>query len=295
MSIIRRLTIIHDLPTLPEISLRIQHMVSSDEGDASMLSRLIQQDPSLTAKILKLANSSLYGTSQRISSIPYAITRIGFNEVGNIAMAVSIIKTLHRKSNILDYKQFWKHALTAAHMASMTSQIGCIEYTPLQRQALFLSGLLHDIGILIYDQFFHQEFQTIIDYAFKHEISYLDAEQAVAPKETHAALGAALLEFWKLDPAVISAVRFHHQPEKAPVNQKAVTASTYLSEYVLCNSGLGSFEGLIVNQTNEMLEYMKITPDMLIKYMRQAEHEVQRSDLVLAMESTSNVLQLRAV
>ncbi|MFP4012701.1 MAG: HDOD domain-containing protein [Chitinispirillaceae bacterium] len=295
MSILQHLTSIDDLPTLPEIALRIQNMIDSEEGDAVQLSRIIQQDPALSAKILKLANSSFFGTTRRISSIPFAITRIGFNEVGNIALAVSIIKKFSMRSNLLDYKQFWRHALTAAHMTSKVVQIGCIEFTPVQRQALFLSGLLHDIGILIYDQFFHQQFESIIDYAFKHEISYLEAEQIVAPKETHAALGAALLEFWKLDTMVISGVRHHHNPNKAPVNHRAVASSTYLSEYILLNSGLGSFEGLMAERADEALSYLKITPDMLIKYIREAEGDVKRSDLVMTLETSGNTLQLRTV
>lgn len=295
MSILQRLTSIHDLPTLPEIALRVQQMINSDEGDAVQLSRIIQQDPSLSAKILKLANSSLFGTARRISSIPFAITRIGFNEVGNIALAVSIIKKFSMRSSLLDYKLFWKHALTAAHMTSKVAQIGCIEFTPVQRQALFLSGLLHDIGILIYDQFFHQEFESIIDYAFKHEVSYLEAEQIVAPKETHAVLGAALMEFWKLDTMVVSGVRFHHTPGKAPMSHRAVASSTYLSEYILLNSGLGSFEGLMAERADETLDYLKISPDMLIKYIREAEEDVERSDLVLALETSGNTLQLRTV
>ncbi|MFP4163196.1 MAG: HDOD domain-containing protein [Chitinispirillaceae bacterium] len=295
MNKLHRLTSIQNLPTLPEISLRIQKMVNSDEGDAVQLSRIIQEDPALSARILKVANSSLFGATKRISSIPFAITRIGFNEVGNIALAVSIIKEFPVKSNVLDYKLFWKHALTAAHMASKTAQVGCIEFTPDQRHALFLAGLLHDIGILIYDQFFHAEFESIIDYAIKHEVSYLEAEQAVAPKENHAALGAALLEFWKLDPAVISGVRFHHTPQKAPMNYKATTSSTYLSEYILCNSGLGSFEGLMIERADDTLKYLNLTPDILMKYIQQAESDVKRSDLVMAMETSGETLQLRTV
>ncbi|MDG5814525.1 HDOD domain-containing protein [Chitinispirillales bacterium ANBcel5] len=295
MNILQRLSAIDSIPTLPEVVLRVQAMIASDEGNAVMLSRIIEQDPALSSKVLKVANSSLYGTSQRITSIPIAVTRIGFNEVSHIAIAASLVKKFSRKSNLLDYKQFWRHSLTSAFLTSMVASISCIEFSPSQRQSLFLSGLLHDIGILIYDQFFHKEFEEIIDFALKKEISFLEAEHAIAPRETHAGLGAALLELWKFDQSVTSGVRFHHCPKKAPLKHKSIAAATYFSEYILCNSGLGSFEGLMSNGDKDILDYLQVPQNSLIDYLKQAETEVERSDLVLSFNSSQNSMQLRAV
>lgn len=296
MNMIQRLTEITELPTLPEIALRIRSLIMSDEGNASMLARLIEQDPSISAKILKVANSSFYcSANNRITSVKTAITRIGFNEIGHIALAVSLIRTFSRKSNVLDYKQFWKHSLTAAYLTSLVAETGNEGFSPRERHALFLSGLFHDIGILVYDQFFHQQFEQIIEHAFKQEISFLDAERDLYPSETHVALGAALLELWKIDLPVISGIRFHHNIEKAPVNLRPVAAATYLSEYILCNSGLGSFEGLIRNGNKNIISFLKLTKEMLNNYITLAEYEVERSDLILALETDSPVFQLRAV
>ncbi len=295
MNILQRLSEIHELPTLPEVVLRIQAMVNSDEGDAKMLSRIIEQDPAVASKILKIANSSFYSSSQRITSITRAITRIGFNEVGHIALAISLIKKFSGKSDILDYKQFWRHALTGAFLTSMVAKTSKVAFSDAERQALFLSGLLHDIGILIYDQFFHEEFERIIQYAYSKNMTYLEAEQNVTPSATHAALGAALLELWKTDFLVTSGVRFHHTPQKAPVNHRAVVSAAYFSEYILCTSGLECFEGFISNGDKDILHYLQITPSTLSDYIKQAEYEVERSDLILAMNSTDDILQLRAI
>jgi HD-like signal output (HDOD) protein len=284
MSIIQRLNSITGLPTLPEIALRVQGLIFSEEGCAVKLSRIIEQDPSLTAVILRVANSGFYGGGSRISSIPTAITRLGYNEIGHIIMATSIIKTFVRKSGFLDYRLFWRHALTAAHMAHITSRFSGTKFTADERQTLYLSGLLHDIGILIYDQFFPQEFEEILAYAMKYEVSYLEAEAAVAPKETHAVIGAALLEIWKLCPATISGVRFHHAPERASDKQKSIPFAIYLSEYILCNSGIGSFEGLILRQEGNILNELKISANSLPEYLLEAQNEVDRSDLILAIE-----------
>jgi len=284
MNIIGRLNSITNLPTLPEIVQKVQRIVFSDDGSAQGLAKIIEQDPSLSAKILQVANSGFYAAGGRITSVPMAVTRVGFNEIGQIVIAASIIKNFSNSSSLLDYKQFWRHALTAAHMAVTTAQISRAVFSQEDRDVLYLSGLLHDIGILIYDQFFHEEFEEILKYADTKGISYLDAEGIIAPKETHAALGSALLEMWKVGSSAIDGVRFHHAPERAPDKQKSISFTIYLSEYILCNSGLGSFEGLMTRQSGNILGELKIDPDRLPAFLHSAQAEVDKSDLILAIE-----------
>ncbi|MCL2182760.1 MAG: HDOD domain-containing protein [Chitinispirillia bacterium] len=275
------------------MALKVQQLAFSDEGCALALARIIEQDPSLTAQILRVANSSYYGTGSRISNVQSAVTRLGFNEIGHIIVATSIIKNFSApsNSNILDYRQFWRHALTAAHMASMTPRFSAVKFNPDEQQTLYLSGLLHDIGILLYDQFFNAEFQEIVAYAMKNEVSFLEAEAAVMPRETHAVIGAALLEMWKLNPAAINGVRFHHAPEKASDKQKSIPFAIYLSEYILCNSGIGSFEGQIERQGGEgsILSELNIDAEKLPAYLSEAQNEVERSDLIMAIDGSQPV------
>lgn len=294
MNLIQRLTEIQELPTLPEVALRIRALIVSDEGDASMLARLIEQDPSLSAKVLKVANSAFYCTpSRKITSVKLAITRIGFNQIGHIAMAVSLVRQFSRKSDILDYHQFWRHSLSAAFISAAIPENG-IDIKE-QNHSFFLAGLFHDIGILIYDQFFHQQFEQIIEYAMQKEISFLEAEKEIFPNETHAILGSALMEMWKIDMSVVNSVRYHHAPEKAPMNLQSLIWATYLTEFILCNSGLGSFEGMMQNKNRNVAGALHLTPDMVCSYLKIAEYEVERSELIMALESSSSTLQLRAV
>ncbi len=286
MSIIQRLSEIRNLPTLPEILLRIQRLIMSEEGNANLMARIIEQDPSLTAKILKVANSSFYcSTSGRISSVSLAITRIGFNEVGRIAMAANLIRYFSHKSNILDYKSFWIHSLTAAYLCCFVAESKDFSLcSPNDKHILFLAGLLHDIGILIYDQFFHEQFEKIIEVAVKNETSFLTAEKKVVPSEMHSLLGGELLNIWKIDPAIVSAVRFHHAPDKAPQNHRLFCLVTYLAELDLCNTALGSFEGSLEERPVNALAELNLTNDTLVDLLQRAQGEVERSDLVLAFE-----------
>ncbi len=296
MNVLQRISDIRELPTLPEIMLRAQALINSEEGSAALLARIIEQDPSLTAKILKVANSSYYGgMNQRISSLQLALARIGFNEVRNIVTAISLIKQFSKKSNLLDYKIFWRHSLTAAYLNWRIAERAGAALSSEQRQCCFLAGLLHDIGILVYDQFFHGEFEKIISRAMTREESFLAAESAIAGKETHSVIGAALLEVWKIDAQVISGVRFHHHGwEKSPELHRVIAGATHLTEYILCNCALGSFEGTIQEIDQNVLEMFNISADAEAQLFAAAEAQVELSDLVVAMGMTADG-QLRPI
>ncbi len=295
MNALQRLSEIQELPTLPEMALKIRTLIYSDECDATILARLIEQDPSLSAKILKVANSSFYSQGTKINSVKLAVTRIGFNEVGHIVLAISMIKKFSKKSDLLNYKQFWRHSLAAGYLCAMSGTSGIQDVNPIDSHLLFLSGLFHDIGILIYDQYFHQEFEDILKYTCENEISFLEAEKILFNNENHSVFGSALLELWKIDLQIVAGVRYHHQPEKAPQNYSLIAAATYLSEYVLCNSGLGHFEGSISDGNKQAMEMLHLTPEMAARYMNLAEYEVQRSDLVTALDADASYSQLRTI
>jgi HD-like signal output (HDOD) protein len=296
MNALQRLSEIQELPTLPEMALKIRTLIYSDESDATILARLIEQDPALAAKILKVANSSFYCQGNKINSIKLAVTRIGFNEVGHIALAISMIKKFSRNSDLLNYKQFWRHSLAAGYLCAMSGHSGGQELSSIDSHLLFLSGLFHDIGILIYDQYFHAEFEEVMKYACDKEISFIEAEKELCNSDNHAIFGSALLELWKIDLQIVSGVRYHHQPEKAPQNFSLISSATYLAEYILCNSGLGHFEGSIPNGNKQAMEMLHITPEMASRFMNLADYEVERSDLVTALESeVSYSSQLRSI
>ena len=297
MNILQRMHEIHELPTLPEVLFKVQALVNSDEGTAASLARITEQDPSLTAKILKVANSSYFGpVHQRISSLPLAIARIGFNEVRNIVTAISCIKQFSKRSNLLDYKAFWRHSLTAAYLTKTIADTAKVTCAAQDRQFFFLVGLLHDIGILVLDQFFHDEFAEIMDYAMRKECSVLVAERQVIGKESHQFVGSALLEMWKIDSAVISGVRFHHYGlEKVPELHRTIAQIGYCTEFILCNSGLGSFEGTTEDIDKGVIDAFKLAPDAIAMLFNAAEAQVEKSDLIVAMGLSGPAGDLRRI
>ena len=289
MSILTRLREIRELPTLPEVMIKVQKIVNLERSDAAMLSEIIRQDPSLASTILKTANSSYYNASnRRISSLVQAITRIGFDEVLKITLAISAIEQFSNTKTIIGYKSFWRHSLTAAGLAQLIVSMSKSGSIVDEHQDFFLAGLLHDIGILIFDQFFHTEFGKIIDYALKEEKTYLDSENEISPKETHAFIGGALLEICKLALPIIGAVRYHHTPEKCPQTLKGIVAVIALTEYILSSSYFGSFEGGGYEISDSVWLNAGISPDNKNILYAKAEMESKKADIILSSNPRYN-------
>ncbi len=283
MHILAQLPKIKELPTLPEVMLKVQRHVNSDEASVDKLAKIIKQDPALSSTILKTANSAFYNIiNRRLSSVKEAITRIGFNEVLKITLGMSVIKQFPSTWGVIDYKFFWRHSLSTASMTLIVADMVNCEYSSEERQNLFLAGLLHDIGILVYDQFFHDDFMKIVDFAAKGEKTFLIAEETVAPKETHAFIGGALIEIWRLAYPVIGSVRYHHLPLRASENLKKMAVIVYLAEYILCNSSIGSFEGQFKEIDEEIKEFTGITAENLDTLYLKVEEEAKKVESILS-------------
>ncbi len=283
MAIISRLHDIEELPTLPEVLLKVQSLTDSDDADASVLSTIIEEDPSLSAKILRIANSTIYRrTDKRISSVARAVTRLGFNEVRDIAVSTSLIRRFSSRSTLVGHRDFWRHSITAGYLAEKIAEsaVGSPD-----RQSMFLAGLLHDVGILIFDQFFHDKMEQIRNNAVLSEVSYLTAEADILGTENHAAVGGALLEIWGLDPSVFAAVRYHHEPWKCPMNTRSAASVVAVTEYLICSGKIGSLEGAMDLPPREIWDLVGMGPAEAEKLFEHGEMVGDRADAVLASDA----------
>ncbi|MBN1982663.1 MAG: HDOD domain-containing protein [Chitinivibrionales bacterium] len=287
-SILAELQKIKDLPTLPEVLLNVQAMISSEDTDAATLEHFICHDPALASSILKTANSVYYNHSnRRVTSVRESIVRIGLNEVARITLAVKIIQQFPNTKSVIGYKSYWQHSLTTAGMTEVIADMIQIPPDSPLRQELFVSGLLHDIGILILDQFFHEHFSAIITHSLQEGKTFLNAEQEVAPKETHMFIGGTLLEMWKFPFPVVGAVRFHHVPEKAPEKINKHVAIVALSEYILCNNKK-SFEGRFEHLDASIWPIIGLPPESEAQLSAKVESEVGKSEIILSIGKESS-------
>jgi len=203
-----RLDDVDNLPTLPHIFTLLMGMIESDGSSAADLARIISSDQSLTARVLKFANSPLFRGRDRIENVAKAVVRLGFDEVKAIALTAMVYDGLFRQSPgaYFNRAQFWKHSALVAHATSeLVTQFSMHAFTPVA----FVAGLLHDIGIVVLDRFFPDRFSSLIRRIDGRRELLEQAEEA-GEYPPHASIGAYLLHRWLLPQTVWQAVCGHH-------------------------------------------------------------------------------------
>ena len=138
---------IDDLPTLPRTVLKITELVNDPKSSAKDLAKVITDDQILTARLLKLVNSSFYGLPQRISTVTGAIVLIGFDAIRNLLLTTSVFDLFagRNKKKQQKQEQFWDHSLGCAVGAKVIGNY--LRYDNIEE--LFVAGLLHDIGKIV--------------------------------------------------------------------------------------------------------------------------------------------------
>jgi putative nucleotidyltransferase with HDIG domain len=202
---------IHDLPTLPRTILKISELVNNPKTSARDLAKVITDDQVLTARLLKLVNSSFYGFPQKISTVTAAIVLLGFDAIRNLLLTTSVFDLFSSKyrENKQLQESFWDHSLGCAIGAKVIGGFLRNE----QIEELFVAGLLHDIGKIVELMFMPQEFQSALQKTRTEPLVIYQAEEQVLGF-THTEVGQLLAEKWNLPPKLITIISEHHHPDK---------------------------------------------------------------------------------
>ena len=222
------------LPTLPTVVSKMIELVDNPRTSAASLARLISTDQALTARILKLANSAYYGFSREISTVNMAIVVLGFNTVKDMGLSLSVFDVFKNIENtpFFDISRFWEHSIACGVASRMLAH----NYHSRYAGEAFVAGLLHDIGKVILNQYFHDDFVEIMNRTASG-IQLDDAETEVIGTR-HSQIGTWLAEKWNLPKIISASILHHHDPWNAP--QEQVFISTISVANHICHlSGLG--------------------------------------------------------
>ncbi|TAK98540.1 MAG: HDOD domain-containing protein [Aquabacterium sp.] len=202
---------VKELPALPEIVTELVRLMNDDGVSGDYLADRLAKDPGLSAKALRLANSSFYGLSRQIQTIPEALQMLGRRTVGLLVLAAAASDTIKvRPRPGFDPRVFWRHALGAA-LAGQT----LARTQHLNPDLGFTVGLLHDIGQLALACIVPERLAAVADYKQSHDCINIEAEQAVLGTD-HTVIGALLAERWQFSPLVVEAIAHHHAPDTRP-------------------------------------------------------------------------------
>jgi len=235
-TVFAKLETITSLPTLPAIMNRLNAAVLDPNTNADHIAKIIKDDPSMMARILKVVNSAAYAADEPVTSINLAVARMGFVAVKNIAMSTAVFSTFDRKgANDFDREEFWRHSVCVgigAYVLYQRVQESC-STVKIPKDVMHLSGLLHDIGKIIFENFFHGDFMRSLDLAGEKQLPLFVAEREIFGTD-HAEVGAWLAVKWNLAKEVIEVVRWHHEPEKAAEKYLDLTRLCHTANHI-CN------------------------------------------------------------
>lgn len=216
-----------DLPTLPAVVAKVIEVVEDERSSATDLARVIMTDESLTARVLKLANSAFYGHHRGVSSVTQAMVVLGFDVIKSLVLGISIFNTLGGKGRRIsaERKKMWYHSVTTA--AASSTIISATK--PERRETVFVAGLLHDIGKVALLSIYPQEYQAICHSVGHKHCPIQEVEVSVFGFD-HAEVGGWLGEQWNLPPEIVNAIIYHHRPSAAPADSRLLTSVVHVGD-----------------------------------------------------------------
>ncbi len=199
------------LVSLPEVCIRVNEMLEDPNITAADLGKVISQDTGLTARLLKIVNSSFYGFPSRIETVTRAVTVIGLRELRGLVLAASAVEAFSKIPNdVLNMVNFWRHSVYCGVVAQQLAERSRV----LHSERLFVAGLLHDIGKLIMSHKMPDTVKQII--TLKENDARPDHEiETEILGFSHADVGGELMRFWQMPESLYNTVRYHHNPEQA--------------------------------------------------------------------------------
>ena len=203
------------IPSLPAVVTRLIKVVSSAETSAEDAAELIEKDPALTSKVLRLANSAFYGIPRGISSVQSAVVVLGFNTLKSIVLSASVIKMFpkNKMGSAFDRVRFWKHSIVCA-LAAKTIAQNTINSLYIDPQSAFCAGIMHDIGKLIFELCTPKEYSIVCGKCRINATSLVE-EETGAIGLNHADIGRILADKWALPLDIEHTIVHHHFPQAA--------------------------------------------------------------------------------
>jgi len=194
------------LPSLPHVLVKLLQACRDDDISFDSLSEIIGQDASLTTKVIKAANSPVYGRARHLNSLKHTLMFLGFDTIKSIAITASIKQFFSEYSNQKTQflKNFWHHSLSCATISRSLAELVSYPYP----EEAYISGLLHDIGKLMIEPCMDAEYRSYEHGSFPAD-ELLKLEKDILGI-SHPELAAIMLEKWSMPDTVCDAIRYHH-------------------------------------------------------------------------------------
>jgi putative nucleotidyltransferase with HDIG domain len=280
---------LEELPTLSSVAMRVLEVTGNEDSSAREVVQLIESDPTLTTRILKLVNRADLGARGEVSSVERAVVLLGFEAVRSAVLAISVFDAFKsaepRGSTAFNRDEFWKHSLAVACLAELLAQTAGRAFGVDPSEA-FVNGLLHDLGKIAFDAVLPKSFSRVIEAADLLRGNIADVERNIIGLD-HMVTGKRLAERWNLPTSIRESIWLHGQtPSALPAtvrNAKLINLIT-LADVLVREQHLGYSGNFLFGVSRESLQTATKLDNEQI--------ELALSQLVDRVESRARVLGL---
>ena len=225
--------------SLPSSSIGISKVIESTydkSSNARDVAKALENEPTLTANILKVVNSAYYGTSSTVSSIQRAVVILGFGTlkemVSSISFASCFSNTEARNGN--DPTGLWYHSVGTAKACQFVAE----KTSGVNPDIAYLAGLLHDIGKIILTLYFPDQFKEVVNLAEEKNARFILAERKLLNTD-HTIIGSMLCEMWSLPVNLKLAIEHHHDPRECKKENQKLARIVGLGDYFCREAEIG--------------------------------------------------------
>lgn len=197
------------LPTLPGVAMRIIQVLNDEDASVPDVVSAIQRDPALAAKILRVANSPVYGSRREVESLSQAVVRLGRRATESLALSFSLVSALKlQNGDGLNYDLYWRRCLLSASAAKSIA----VKVRPVESEIAFLGALMQDLGMLVLDRVSPETYRGLC----LQDHNRVVAHENRLHRLTHPRLGGWLMGEWGFSERMQQAVAYSHAPLDLP-------------------------------------------------------------------------------
>ena len=265
---------VEKLPSLPHVLVNMLDACQSQTTNFQQISRIINQDTAIAAKVISLANSSFYKRGTNVSSIDRALMVLGTDTVKTLVITASIQQFFSRfcTPHIEFLKRFWRQSLACAHIAKSLALL--TSYS--NADEAYLAGILHNIGELVLSTVDADKFLELKSVQASHT-TQLEKEKALFGTD-HTEIGAVLMREWRLSQLASEAIEFHHSPTEKILDAhhlvKVIYLASHLSEKLIEPKASEQELKSSLEQLNLGHQLFELNPSLLFEIVSKIQFEV---------------------
>jgi HD-like signal output (HDOD) protein len=268
----RILRSVGDLPPMPQTVFKVREVIADPSSSFKALSEILETDQAMAARVLKIANSTYYGISGKVSSIQHASVVLGHKTLGELMTMAGTSGLLGNKLEGygLEAGDLWRHSLGVA----FGSKILATKKNPAFANDAFTAGLIHDAGKLILDRYILERKEAFEEFMTDGQQSFLSAEKQILGFD-HSEIASEACKSWRVPHTLTIPIRYHHYPSQSHGDKLAYIV--HMADAIAMMTGLGlGIDGLLYRMDDKAKEFLGLQEEDVINIMGEVAESVEK-------------------